>query len=131
MPSLSLLLQILVTKYFTHCSHVILTLSCLQTIISGMELKIIGAAKKRSAKWPQVNEMNPCWKHLLAWFALVKWMWSFSHHTVMVFLFTIYLAFNTQQNSYSVSHLLGTVTTQWLPLWRCSHCSLVLDTVTT
>ena len=37
----------------------------------------------------------------------------------------------TQQNSYSISHLLGTVTTQWLPLWRCSHCSLVPDTVTT
>ena len=37
----------------------------------------------------------------------------------------------TQQNSYSVSYLLGTVTTQWLPLWRCSHCSLVPDTVTT
>ena len=36
----------------------------------------------------------------------------------------------TQQNSYSISHLLGTVTTQWLPLWRCSHCSLVPDTVT-
>ena len=40
-------------------------------------------------------------------------------------------AFSTQQNSYSISHLLGTVTTQWLPLWRCSHCSLVPDTVTT
>ena len=26
------------------------------------------------------------------------------------------------------SHLLGTVTTQWLPLWRCSRCSLVPDT---
>ena len=38
---------------------------------------------------------------------------------------------STQQNSYSISHLLGTVTTQWLPLWRCSHCSLVPDTVTT
>ena len=37
----------------------------------------------------------------------------------------------TQQNSNSISHLLGTVTTQWLPLWWCSHCSLVLDTVTT
>ena len=37
----------------------------------------------------------------------------------------------TQQNSYSISHLLGTVTTQWLSLWRCSHCSLVPDTVTT
>ena len=37
----------------------------------------------------------------------------------------------TQQNSYSISHLLGTVTTRWLPLWRCSHCSLVPDTVTT
>ena len=37
----------------------------------------------------------------------------------------------TQQNSYSISHLLGTVTTQWLPLWRCSHCSLVSNTVTT
>ena len=36
-----------------------------------------------------------------------------------------------QQNSYSISHLLGTVTTQWLPLWRCSYCSLVPDTVTT
>ena len=36
-----------------------------------------------------------------------------------------------QQNSYSISHLLGTVTTQWLSLWRCSHCSLVPDTVTT
>ena len=36
----------------------------------------------------------------------------------------------TQQNSYSISHLLGTVTTQWLPLWKCSHCSLVPDTVT-
>ena len=38
---------------------------------------------------------------------------------------------STQQNSYSISHLLGTVTTQRLPLWRCSHCSLVPDTVTT
>ena len=37
----------------------------------------------------------------------------------------------TQQNSYSISHLLGTVTTQWLPLWRCSYCSLVPDIVTT
>ena len=37
----------------------------------------------------------------------------------------------TQQNSYSISHLLGTVTAQWLPLWRCSHCSLVPNTVTT
>ena len=37
----------------------------------------------------------------------------------------------TQQNSYSISHLLGIVTTEWLPLWRCSHCSLVSDTVTT
>ena len=36
-----------------------------------------------------------------------------------------------QQNSYSISHLLGTVTTQWLPLWWCSHCPLVPDTVTT
>ena len=42
-------------------------------------------------------------------------------------LFTL----DTQQNSYSISHLLGTVTTQWLPLWRCCHCSLVPDTVTT
>ena len=38
---------------------------------------------------------------------------------------------HTQQNSYSITHLLGTVTTQWLSLWRCSHCSLVPDTVTT
>ena len=38
---------------------------------------------------------------------------------------------STQQNSYSISHLLGTVTTQWLPLWRCSHCYIVPDTVTT
>ena len=37
----------------------------------------------------------------------------------------------SQQNSYSISYLLGTVTTQWLPLWRCSHCSLVPNTVTT
>ena len=37
----------------------------------------------------------------------------------------------THQNSYSISHLLGTVTTQWLSLWRCSHCSLVPHTVTT
>ena len=37
----------------------------------------------------------------------------------------------TQQNSYSISHLPDTVTTQRLPLWRCSHCSLVPDTVTT
>ena len=37
---------------------------------------------------------------------------------------------STQQNSYSISHLLGTVTTQWLPLWQCSHCSLVPDSVT-
>ena len=37
----------------------------------------------------------------------------------------------TQQNSYSISHLTGTVTAQWLPLWQCSHCSLVPDTVTT
>ena len=35
---------------------------------------------------------------------------------------------STQQNSYSISHLLGTVTSQWLPLWQCSHCSLVPDT---
>ena len=39
--------------------------------------------------------------------------------------------YGTQQNSHSISHLLGTVTTQWLPLWRYSHCSLVPDTVTT
>ena len=38
---------------------------------------------------------------------------------------------HTQQNLYSICHLLCTVTTQWLPLWRCSHCSLVPDTVTT
>ena len=34
-------------------------------------------------------------------------------------------------NSYSISHQLGTVTTQWLPLWQCSHRSLVPDTVIT
>ena len=37
----------------------------------------------------------------------------------------------TQQNSYSISHLLGTVTSQLPPLWRCNHCSLVPNTVTT
>ena len=42
-----------------------------------------------------------------------------------------WLLIDTQQNSYSISHLLGTVTTQWLPLWWCSHCSLVSDIVTT
>ena len=41
------------------------------------------------------------------------------------------LCCSTQQNSYSISHLLGTVTTQWLPLWQCSHCTVVPDTVTT
>ena len=46
-----------------------------------------------------------------------------------IFVFSYLLV--TQQNSYSISHLLGTVTTQWLPLWQCSHCSLVPDTVTT
>ena len=34
----------------------------------------------------------------------------------------------TQQISYSISHLLDTGTTQWLPPWRCSHCALVPDT---
>ena len=43
----------------------------------------------------------------------------------------IYLYNVTQQNYYNISHLLGTGTTQWLPLWRYSHCSLVPDTVTT
>ena len=37
----------------------------------------------------------------------------------------------TQQNSYSICHLLGIVTTQWLPLWQCSDCSRVPATVTT
>ena len=35
---------------------------------------------------------------------------------------------STHQNSYSISYLLGTMTTQWLPLWQCSHCYLVPDT---
>ena len=34
------------------------------------------------------------------------------------------VAWSTHQNPYSISYLLGTVTTQWLPLWQCSHCSL-------
>ena len=54
-----------------------------------------------------------------------------TNHTSQLQAFIPTYAHDTQQNSYSISHLLGTVTTQWLPLWRCSHCSLVPDTVTT
>ena len=56
---------------------------------------------------------------------------TYAQDPVDTFNGLINLLLCTQQNSYSISHLLGTVTRQWLPLWRCSHCSLVPDTVTT
>ena len=47
----------------------------------------------------------------------------------LAFYYTLYIyhesnrlfTLHTQQNSYSSSHYMWTVTTWWRPLWRCSH----------
>ena len=74
----------------------------------------------------QVSNFLHCFKGELH----LNWNWACFVYCLTIFNTPCPLK-TTQQNSYSISHLLGTVTTQWLPLWWCSHCSLVPDTVTT
>ena len=66
-------------------------------------------------------------------FQKFRFLFLFWVHRMYPWLFQRYHIHDilAPQNSYSISHLLDTVTTQWLPLWRCSHSSLVPDIVTT
>ena len=88
-------------------------------------------AKWKFVFWP------PFWNGtllnvLFCWFMVVLGVYRYGESFLGRFGSTEkHFRITTQQNSYSISHVLGTVTTQWLPLWRCSHCSLVPDTVTT
>ena len=76
---------------------------------------------------PQVRTYT-FWSMFIYIFLAKHWYYYHLNQNIQIFLWKNYV---TQQNSYFISHLLGTVTTQWLPLWRCSHCSLVPNTVTT
>ena len=71
---------------------------------------------------------TPPWK-ILSWYCLCK-LYNLVYFNHLLLQLDVQSSC-TQQNSYSISHLLGTVTTQRLPLWRCSHCSLIPDTMTT
>ena len=115
-----------ISQYFDIQSYCKLTISQCTELAFHLNIKIKIALKAYMCKFWQIYIVFVLF--FISHVHLDQWKWEKYNHSKNLRASKIT---PTQENYYSISHLLGTVTTQWLPLWWCSHCSLVPDTVTT